>query len=174
MKLAILLLSVLSLSAAAQQDTLPKQGPIPWWITLGLGTSPIEDETPVAILISASFNIKDFHLITPRLVAATGPQQRPFPRLIDAGILYGYTRNNSLWYISASAGISYISITRQKIVNRDTLSHSGASIGLPWQLQIHSKFSSDAKNGLGFVIGGNVNKIISTYLLIFCFTIGFN
>lgn len=159
-------------SSIAQGDS-SKQTTTPWWITLGLGASIIGPDYPVAVLGSASFNIQDFHLVTPRIVYSIGPQENPYPRLLDAGVLYGYSNNNALWYINVSAGFSYISITRKRVVNQDTSGYTNSSIGLPWQFQVYSRASSSAQHGIGFMFGGNVNKILSTYFLIFCFTIGF-
>ena len=159
-----------------------KSPPSVYWITLGYGACvTIDDEAPVSFctILNAQYN---HHVFSARVVYGSGQQTNKLPHeeVFDAGILYGYGKYDSLWFVNASIGLAYTFVTKRIYLapgNAQTLpfdvyrAERTKSIGLPWQLQAFSKFSASADFGLGIIFCGDINKLRS-FLTVYLSLVG--
>jgi hypothetical protein len=150
------------------EERQEEKNPKAYWLGLAFGGVNIDDEAPMAV--AAIFNVQYSHnLFSARVVSGSGFQENKLPheKIFDAGLLYGYGIHDSLWYANISAGLAYVTATKRNYMGQDT---SGAfpvdiyeaekvkAVGIPWQIQIFSKFSSSSKIGLGLFVCGDINK----------------
>lgn len=179
-------LSVISNANASDQDSLNEVRLIDFtlvsqrddmqsWLAFGFGGGRILEAAIVSV--TASYNIQFSHnLLTARLISGVSYDNNQSP-VFEAGLLYGYGVNNSLWYANVSVGLAYISITRRvfvreepgpiKPVNIYRVEEYNKNIGIPWQGQVFSKFSDSSSVGMGIMLCGNVNKAGSLFSTFF-------
>jgi hypothetical protein len=159
----------------------PQEAPPSMWFTLGYGSSKINY---LAVLVSFAGEVEKHHLLTSRFIVGFGDAAGKMPpeTFYDMGVLYGYSNDNILWFINVSAGLSCV-IYNQRILESQDISgpfprdifkiKSHVVPAIPLQLQIYSRFSETSGGGLGFNIGGSINKIRSNFFLTFSLIVGF-
>lgn len=159
-----------------------------FWVALGFGPSvTIEDEMPYALCAILNGEYLH-HFFSARIIYAAGNPRidyyagnqviLPYEENFDTGVLYGYGAHNSLWFFNAAIGLAYTSVTKKKFYVKPGIPYdvfrveASYGIGLPWQIQIFSKFTKYSAFGMGLSICGNVNKFQSFLNIIYALEVG--
>ena len=166
------LLSVHILLAASAGESFAQQDSISafrnlYWLSFAYGSCNIDDELPILLGGAVTADL-DHNVLTARIVYGSGQQANKLPheQIFDVGLLYGYSIDGQLWHLNASVGLGFTYAVKRIFDHQDSgavspidiyRSESKQSIGLPWQIQVFSKFSESSKFGLGLELLGDIN-----------------